>query len=233
MSLLAVEGLNAWYDRSHVVQGVSFAVPEGGVTALLGRNGAGKTTTLKAIMGLVRRRSGSVRLAGQPVDGLPTHAVARAGVAYVPETRGVFPSLTVRENLAVAMRGAGAEGWTLERVYGLFPRLAERSESGGGTLSGGEQQMLVIARALLTNARLLILDEPTEGLAPTVIREIGACLATLKTEGLSTLLVEQNFAFATALADRVVVMGKGRVRWEGETERLSDDPAVMHGWLGL
>ena len=233
MSVLAVEDLNAWYDRSHVVQGVSFAVAEGSVTALLGRNGAGKTTVLETVMGLVRRRSGAVRLAGEAIHGLPAHRVARAGVAYVPETRGVFPSLTVRENLTVAMRRAGGQAWTLERVFALFPRLAERCEAGGGTLSGGEQQMLVIARALLTNSRLLILDEPTEGLAPSVIREIGACLDRLKADGLSILLVEQNYGFATALADRVVVLGKGRVRWDGTPRALAADAEVTHAWLGL
>jgi len=233
LSLLVVEGLNAWYDRSHVVQGVSLSVEAGRVTALLGRNGAGKSTTLKAIMGLVAQRAGAVSLDGVAIDRLPPHRIARAGIAYVPETRGIFPSLTVLENLTVAARATDGDGWTLERIYALFPRLAERRTSSGGTLSGGEQQMLAIARALLTNPRLLLLDEPTEGLAPAVIATIAAKLAELRQEGLAMLLVEQNYAFATGLADSALVMGKGLIRWRGTPAALEEAAETKHRWLGL
>jgi branched-chain amino acid transport system ATP-binding protein len=231
--MLEVEGLNAWYGPSHVLQGVSFAVAEGAVTSLLGRNGAGKTTLLKAVMGLVARRRGRVVLDGRRLDRRPAHARARAGLAYVPETRGVFPSLTVLENLTVAARKAPGKGWTLETVLELFPFLAERAESGGGALSGGEQQMLAIARALLGNGRVLLLDEPTEGLAPAVVREIERLLGRLKQEGLTILLVEQNLAVATRLADRVLVLGKGRLRWQGEQAEFAAAEEVRRTWLGV
>jgi branched-chain amino acid transport system ATP-binding protein len=235
-ALLEVEDLNAWYGPSHVLQGVSFAVAEGTVTSLLGRNGAGKTTLLKSIMGLIARRRGRVVLGGRRLDHRPAHARARAGLAYVPETRGIFASLSVLENLTVAARkarGAPARGWTLEAVLELFPFLAERAHTGGGALSGGEQQMLAIARALLGNGRVLLLDEPTEGLAPAVVREIEQLLGRLKRQGLTILLVEQNLAVATRLADRVLVLGKGRLRWQGEQAEFAAAEEVRRTWLGV
>jgi branched-chain amino acid transport system ATP-binding protein len=230
VSLLALRGVDAYYGASHVLQGVSLTLGRGRVLSLLGRNGAGKTTTLKTIMGIVRVARGEVRIDGMDLAGATPHAMARAGLAYVPETRGVFPSLTVEETLTLAARG---EGWSLARVYALFPRLAERRRSGGGRLSGGEQQMLAIARALLTNPRALLLDEPTEGLAPVVVDEIERVLARLKEEGLSILLVEQNLDFALAFADDVAVLGKGQVRWEGTAAAFAGEEAVKRDWLGL
>ena len=232
--LFEVEELNAWYGPSHVLQGVSLAVAKGAVTSLLGRNGAGKTTLLKAAMGLLPRRRGVVRLDGRRLDRLPAHLRARAGLAYVPETRGVFPSLSVLENLTVAARPpAGEEGWTLERVLALFPLLAERRQASGGALSGGEQQMLAIARALLINGRVLLLDEPTEGLAPSLVSEIEALLNDLKRQGLTILLVEQRLAMAARLADRVLVLGKGRLRWQGDAAAFAEAHEVRHTWLGV
>jgi branched-chain amino acid transport system ATP-binding protein len=230
VSLLALRDVDAYYGASHVLQGISLTLGRGRIVSLLGRSGAGKTTTLKTIMGIVRVARGEVRIDDVDLAGTAPHAMARAGLGYVPETRGVFPSLTVEENLTLAARG---EGWNLPRIYALFPRLAERRRSGGGRLSGGEQQMLAIARALLTNPRVLLLDEPTEGLAPVVVDEIERVLARLKEEGLSILLVEQNLDFALAFADDVVVLGKGRVRWEGSAAAFAAEEAVRRAWLGL
>ena len=233
-ALFEIEGLNAWYGPSHILQGVSLTVAKGAVTSLLGRNGAGKTTLLKAAMGLLRRRRGVVRLDGRRIDHLPAHARARAGLAYVPETRGVFPSLSVLENLTVAARPpTGDDGWTLERVWALFPRLAERRQASGGALSGGEQQMLAIARALLINGRVLLLDEPTEGLAPSVVSEIEALLNDLKRQGQTILLVEQRLAMAARLADQVLVLGKGRLRWQGDAAAFAAADEVRRTWLGV
>jgi branched-chain amino acid transport system ATP-binding protein len=232
--LLQLDGVNAYYGDSHILHGVSLAVAPGQVLTLLGRNGAGKTTALKSIIGIVRPRSGRISFAGGEITHLSSYRIARAGIGYVPETRGIFPSLSVLENLTLAARGAEvANGWTLERVYALFPRLAERRASGGATLSGGEQQMLSMARALLTNPRLLLLDEPTEGLAPLVIAEIETVLARLKEDGLTILLVEQNLAFALAFADQVALLGKGQIRWTGSPRDFADADAVKHAWLGL
>ncbi|HYC13464.1 MAG TPA: ABC transporter ATP-binding protein [Stellaceae bacterium] len=233
--ILRLEEVQAYYGESHVLQGVTLALAPGEVLSLLGRNGAGKTTTLKTIMGILTARGGSIEFAGVQIEKLAPFRIARLGIGYVPETRGIFQSLSVKENLTLAARSGNGSGaaWTLERVFGLFPRLLERRESGGGKLSGGEQQMLSIARALLTNPRLLILDEPTEGLAPVVIEEIEAVLVRLKAEGLSILLVEQNLAFALAFADRVAVLGKGRVRWTGSSAEFERAEEVRHRWLGL
>jgi len=207
--LLELDGVNAYYGDSHILHDVSLAVAAGQVLTILGRNGAGKTTALKSIIGVVKPRSGRVSFGGSEITSLSPYRIARAGIGYVPETRGIFPSLSVLENLTLAARGAQlANAWTLERVYALFPRLAERRASGGATLSGGEQQMLSMARALLTNPRLLLLDEPTEGLAPLIVAEIETVLAHLKDEGLTIVLVEQNLAFALAFADQVALLGK-------------------------
>ncbi len=207
---LAVSGLHAWYGESHVLHGVDFEVRPGEVVTLLGRNGAGKTTTLKAIMGIVGKRRGSVVFEGRETVGLSSDRIARRGVAICPEERAIFASLSVRENLLLPPRVAPG-GLTLERIFALFPNLAERLASGGGKLSGGEQQMLAIARILRTGARFLMLDEPTEGLAPVIIRQIGDTIAELKREGFTILLVEQNFNFAATISDRYYVMEHGQI----------------------
>ena len=207
---LAVSGLQAWYGESHVLHGVDFEVRPGEVVTLLGRNGAGKTTTLKAIMGIVGKRSGSVAFTGHETIGLSSDRIARLGMAICPEERAIFSSLSVRENLMLPPRVAPG-GLTLERIFALFPNLAERLASGGGKLSGGEQQMLAIARILRTGARFLMLDEPTEGLAPVIIRQIGQTIAELKREGFTILLVEQNFRFAATVSDRYYVMEHGHI----------------------
>jgi branched-chain amino acid transport system ATP-binding protein len=202
---LAVSGLHAWYGESHVLHGVDFEVRPGEVVTLLGRNGAGKTTTLKAIMGIIGKRRGSIVFAGRETIGLSSDRIARLGMAICPEERAIFASLSVRENLLLPPRVAPTGGLT------LFPNLAERLASGGGKLSGGEQQMLAIARILRTGARFLMLDEPTEGLAPVIIRQIGQTIAELKREGFTILLVEQNFRFAATVSDRYYVMEHGRI----------------------
>ena len=228
--LLALDSVDAYYDRSHVLQSLSMEVDSGAVVALLGRNGAGKSTTLKTIMGIVPARAGRLRFDGADITGLAPHRVARLGVAYVPEDRGIFASLSVQEHLTLAnVRG----GWPLARIYEAFPRLAERRDHRGTQLSGGEQQMLSIARALTLAPRLLIMDEPTEGLAPVIVEEIAAIVGQLKVQGLTMLLVEQNYPFAARIADRVYVLGKGRIRWEGAPAELDADEDVKHTWLGI
>jgi len=229
--LLEVEDLHAYYGESHILQGINLAVPEGQVVALMGRNGAGKTTTMRAIMGLVPPRRGAVRFAGRPITGRRTYEIAQGGMALVPETRGIFPSLSVLENLTVAARGEGP--WTLQRVFATFPRLEQRLKNLGGQLSGGEQQMLSIARALMTHPALLMLDEPGEGLAPIIVQDIHRILANLKSEGVTMLLVEKSFAFATGVADTVYVIGKGQVRWQGPAGDLKSAEDVKATWLGV
>jgi branched-chain amino acid transport system ATP-binding protein len=230
-ALLEVNDLHAYYGESHILQGITLAVPRGAVVALMGRNGAGKTTTMRAIMGLMPARRGAVRFAGRAITGRRTYEIAQGGMALVPETRGIFPSLTVLENLTVAARGAGP--WTLQRVYATFPRLEQRLGNLGGQLSGGEQQMLSIARALMTHPALLMLDEPGEGLAPIIVQDIHRILADLKREGVTMLLVEKSFAFATSLADTVYVIGKGQVRWQGRASDLRSAEDVKSTWLGV
>src|SRR5213594_3455310 len=209
-ALLSVAGLNAWYGESHILHGVEFEVPRGEVVTLLGRNGVGKTTTLKSIIGMVGRREGSVRLDGTETIALPSNRIARLGIAFCPEERGIFASLNVHENLLLppAVRPGGL---TVEQVFELFPNLKERLSSQGTKLSGGEQQMLAIGRILRTGARLLLLDEPTEGLAPVIVQQIGLIISRLKAEGFTILLVEQNFRFASRVADRHYVMESGRI----------------------
>lgn len=236
--ILSVTDLHVRYGGIHALQGVTFGVPTNAVVALLGRNGAGKSTTLKAIMGIGPNSDGSIRFNGRTITNEKSYRIAQAGIAYVPETRGVFPSLSVRENLMIAARGASADEsndptWTLERVFELFPRLAERLGNGGSQLSGGEQQMLSIARALMTNPRLLLLDEPTEGLAPVVIDQLELALQRLKTAGLSILLVEQNLSVALALADDALVLGKGRLRWGGPAGEFVKAAAIKNEWLSV
>jgi branched-chain amino acid transport system ATP-binding protein len=231
-ALLAVKNLEAWYGESHILHGVTFEVQPGEVVTLLGRNGVGKTTTLKAIMGIVEQRAGSVRFEGRELIGLPSDAIARAGIAFCPEERGIFSSLDVRENLLLppAVRPGGLD---LERIFALFPNLRERLGSQGTKLSGGEQQMLAIGRILRTGARLLLLDEPTEGLAPVIIQQIGQTIGTLKAQGFTVLLVEQNFQFAATIADRHYIMETGRIVDEFSTAELKANTEKLHDYLGV
>ena len=233
--MLAVRGLEAAYGASQVLLGVDFVVGAAEVVTLLGRNGMGKTTTVRAIMGLLPHRAGEILLDGVPLHGLPAYRVAQRGLGLVPEGRQVFPTLTVRENLvATAANRLGArEPWTVERVFELFPQLAARARSMGSALSGGEQQMLSIARALMTNPALLILDEATEGLAPLVRTEIWACLARLKASGLSILLIDKHVEALTRLADHHYVLEKGRVVWNGTSAELRARQDVQHQYLGV
>ncbi len=232
---LRLEALEAAYGLSQVLFGISLDVPAGRLVTLLGRNGMGKTTTVRAVMGIVPARAGRVHFEGRPLHGLPPHRIARAGLGLVPEGRQVFPNLTVRENLVAtaANRRSVAEPWTVERVFALFPHLAARGRSLGGTLSGGEQQMLAIGRALMTNPSLLILDEATEGLAPLVRAEIWACLERLKQSGLSILLIDKHVEAVTRLADHHYVLEKGRVVWEGTSAELRARTDVQHRYLGV
>jgi branched-chain amino acid transport system ATP-binding protein len=230
--LLSVRGLNAWYGESHILHGVEFDVPRGEVVTLLGRNGAGKTTTLKSIMGIVARREGSVRFEGTETIAFSSDRIARLGVAFCPEERGIFASLDVHENLLLPpMVRAG--GLSLDQVFGLFPNLKERLASQGTKLSGGEQQMLAIGRILRTGARLLLLDEPTEGLAPVIVQQIGHTISRLKAEGFTILLVEQNFRFASRVADRHYVMEGGRVVDMIPNAELQSNLKKVHEYLGV
>ncbi len=231
--LLAVAGLQAWYGESHVLHGVDFDVRPGELVTLLGRNGAGKTTTLKSIIGIVGKRGGSIRYRGRETVGLSSDRIARLGVALCPEERGIFASLNVQENLMLPPQIAADGGLTLERIFALFPNLEERLRSPGGKLSGGEQQMLAIARILRTGAQFLMLDEPTEGLAPIIIEQIGRTVAELKNEGFTILLVEQNFRFAATLADRYFVMEHGRIVDAFANSELEANMSKLHVYLGV
>jgi branched-chain amino acid transport system ATP-binding protein len=231
-AMLAVEGLEAWYGESHILHGATFQVQAGEVVTLLGRNGVGKTTTLKSIMGIVERRSGSVRFEGRELIGAPSNAIARAGIAFCPEERGIFASLSVRENLLLPPQ-VRPGGLDLDRIFALFPNLRERLNSQGTKLSGGEQQMLAIGRILRTGARLLLLDEPTEGLAPVIIQQIRDTIAMLKVQGFTVLLVEQNFHFAATVADRHYVMEHGRIVDEFSTPELKANMGKLHEYLGV
>lgn len=232
--MLELNAIESGYGETQVLYGLSLEAKKGRVLAILGRNGAGKSTTLKTIMGLLPLKSGEIVFDGKPIASQPFD-IAKNGIAYVPETRDIFPSLSVRENLEIAAKrfgGTGAE-WTMERALDLFPRLGERMDNGGTQLSGGEQQMLAIARGLLMNPKLLILDEPTEGLAPIIVKLIHDKLQELKAEGLSMIIVEQNFGFATSLADDVVVVGKGQIVWTGSADEIRADHDAQHTWLGV
>ena len=217
--MLAIEALNTHYGASHVLQGVDLAVPEGRICAVLGRNGVGKSTTLRTVMGLVPPSGGRVTLDNADITAWPPHRVARAGIAYVPEGRMVFPDLTVVENIRVAERRP-AKAWPLERLFTLFPSLRERATSRGGTLSGGEQQMLAIARALVADPKVMLLDEPSQGLAPLVVRELASVIRRLPGEGVTILLIEQNMRLAEAVADEISIMVKGRVVYAASPERF-------------
>jgi branched-chain amino acid transport system ATP-binding protein len=231
-AVLAVKDLEAWYGESHILHGVTFDVRAGEVVTLLGRNGVGKTTTLKSIMGIVDRRSGSVRFEGRETIGTPSDAIARAGIAFCPEERGIFATLDVRENLLLPPQ-VRPGGMDVERIFALFPNLRERLGSAGTKLSGGEQQMLAIARILRTGARLLLLDEPTEGLAPVIVQQIGETIGSLKSQGFTVLLVEQNFQFAATVADRHYVMEHGRIIDEFSTAELKANMDKLHDYLGV
>jgi len=231
-ALLSVKDLEAWYGESHVLHGVTFDVQPGEVVTLLGRNGVGKTTTLKAIMGIIEQRTGSVRFDGKELIGLPSDAIARCGIAFCPEERGIFASLDVKENLLLPPQ-VRPGGLDLDRIFELFPNLRERLRSQGTKLSGGEQQMLAIGRILRTGARLLLLDEPTEGLAPVIIEQIGRTIGTLKAQGFTILLVEQNFRFAATLADRYYVMEHGRIIDHFVAAELEANTEKLHDYLGV
>jgi len=232
---LALSGVDALYGESHVLHEVSFTLSAGKVLALLGRNGAGKTTCMSAIIGFLPPRRGEIRLFGEPVSRLVPEAIARKGVGFVPQGRRIFPTLTVRENLIVSGRSrAGAPvPWNLERVVALFPRLKERLQQVAGSLSGGEQQMLAIGRALMGNPRVLLMDEPSEGLAPLIVAEVGRTIARLKQEGQSILLVEQNVKLALDLADEVVILNTGRVAFSGSAGEVRSDQVLITQHLGV
>jgi branched-chain amino acid transport system ATP-binding protein len=233
--LVEARGIHSHYGASHVLHGVDLTVRRGETVGLMGRNGMGKTTLLKSILGLVRPSSGAVKLKGRDMTRAAPHAVARAGLAYVPEGRGIFPSLSVRENLVMAAR-PGADGrreWTLERVLETFPRLAERLGQGGGQLSGGEQQMLTIGRALMTHPELLILDEATEGLAPLVAREIWRIIRRIKEAGIAAVIVDKNFNAVSTIADRIVILVKGAAVYEGPSAQLRAQPELHRRYLGV
>ncbi len=230
MSTLQVEDIHTYYGESHILHGVSLTVGPGEAVALLGRNGAGKTTMIRSVVGFTPPREGRVIFDGNPIHRWPAHRIARRGLALVPQGRRIFAPLSVRENLLL---GARANGWTLDRVFEMFPRLRDRADQAGGTLSGGEQQMLAIGRALLTNGRLLLLDEPSEGLAPLIVREIGRVLTSLKGKRLSILLVEQNYHLALQVADRVYIMSKGQIVYAGTPASLEADEDVKRRYLGI
>ena len=230
--MLEVRGLNAWYGESHILHGMDFDIGDGEVVTLLGRNGAGKTTTLKSIMGMVGRREGSIKFKNTQLIGLPSNRIAREGIAFCPEERGIFASLDVEENLMLPPQVAPG-GLSVQQVFELFPNLRERLRSQGTKLSGGEQQMLAIGRILRTGARLLLLDEPTEGLAPVIVQQIGRTLARLKQQGFTILLVEQNFRFAQTVADRHYIVEHGRVVDMVPGAELEANLGRVHEYLGV
>ena len=229
--ILQVEDVHGYYGKSHILQGVSLQVDKGEVVTLLGRNGAGKTTTLKSIVGVVPPVQGRVLFEGQLISGLPSYKIAARGVCLVPEHRGIFKLLTVEENLTMAARKKSA--WGLEEIYAIFPRLKERRRNGGGQLSGGEQQMLAIARALMTHPRVLMLDEPVEGLAPVIVDEIVAQIRQIKATGMSIILVEQNLEVCTQLADRHYIVEQGRIVYRGSNAEFLADEGVKDRYLGV
>jgi branched-chain amino acid transport system ATP-binding protein len=231
--MLELENVNAYYGDSHILHGVSLAVREGEVACLLGRNGAGKTTTILTVMGYLHHRPGRIRYDGRDIAVLPPYLVARLGFGFVPQERGIFASLTVRENLTTFARSGGSGYWTLPRIFELFPQLHARERNLGFELSGGEQQMLSIARALMLNPRVLLLDEPSEGLAPMIVQEIVKVLARLKQEGLAILLVEQNLPTAFTVGDRHHVMNKGEICFTGSSAELERDDVVLRNYLSV
>jgi branched-chain amino acid transport system ATP-binding protein len=230
---LGVSNVDSYYGDSHVLHGVGFALRAGGLLGLLGRNGAGKTTCMSTVMGFLRPRGGTITLFGENVAGLAPETIARKGICLVPQGRRVFRSLTVRENLMVAAQSRDGGAWTLDRVFGLFPRLKERHAQDAGSLSGGEQQMLAIGRALMGNPRVLLMDEPSEGLAPQIVAEVGRTIAQLKAEGLSIVLVEQNIKLTLDLADDIVIVNTGAVVFQGTAMETRANTAVISQHLGV
>jgi len=233
--LLQVQDIHTYYGLSHILFGISLEVDKGECVCLVGRNGAGKTTTFKSIMGLAAPRTGAVVWKGQPIQGRPPYAIARSGIGFVPEERAIFPDLTVWENLDVA-RKPGTDDraqWTVERVYEIFPRLGERAKQLGGTLSGGEQQMLTIARTLMGNPDLVLLDEPSEGLAPLIVDAIGELVLQLKQEGVTILLAEQNLHFSLAVSERAYVIDDGRIQFSGTAAELEAQPEIIQKYLAV
>jgi branched-chain amino acid transport system ATP-binding protein len=231
--MLKVDRLEAWYGESHILHGVEFSVREGEVVTLLGRNGAGRTTTLRAIMGLVGSRTGSVLINGVEAVGLAPHKIARLGLGYCPEERGIFAALSTEENLLLPPRLKGSQGMRLEEIYDIFPNLLERAASPGTRLSGGEQQMLAVARILRTGARLLLLDEISEGLAPVIVQKLGEVIRTLRQKGITVVLVEQNFRFAAPLADRFYVMEHGKIVKQFAQSELASQMGLLQEFLGV
>jgi branched-chain amino acid transport system ATP-binding protein len=231
--VLALDGVETAYGLSQVLFGVSLAIAPGEMVTLMGRNGMGKTTTVRSIMGLTRARAGSIRFAGEEIRGLPAYRIAQRGIGLVPEGRQIFPNLSVRENLVATAVARDSGGWTLASVFQLFPRLAERADNMGNQLSGGEQQMLAIGRALMTNPRLLILDEATEGLGPLIRAEIWRCLARLKATGLAILVIDKNVGMLIRTADRHFMIERGRVVWSGTSPELAAAKDVQHRYLGV
>ncbi len=233
--LIEARGIHAYYGASHVLHGVDLEVHRGETIGLMGRNGMGKTTLIRSILGLLPPRSGEVRVHGRNMTGTSPHAIARAGIAYVPEGRGVFPNLSVRQNLVMAARSGpdGRREWTYERVLATFPKLAERLDHGGQQLSGGEQQMLTVGRALMTNPDVLILDEATEGLAPLIAREIWTMLRQIRDTGIAAIIVDKNFSAVSAIADRNIILVKGRVVFEGSSDQLRRSPETLRRHLGI
>jgi branched-chain amino acid transport system ATP-binding protein len=229
--VLEVDDLHAYYGKSHILQGASFRVGEGEIVSLLGRNGAGRSTLVKTVMGLVPP-VGAIAFRGERIDGLAPHEIARRGLGYVPEDREIFPSLTVRENLLLGMKPSGASGrWSFEDVFALFPVLRERVDVPGGVLSGGEQQMLAICRTLMGDPALVMVDEPTEGLAPQMVEQVRSLLETVAARGVAILLIEQKLTIALAISKRLYVMGQGRIVFEGSAQDLRDNRAVRQEWL--
>ncbi|MCA6105316.1 MULTISPECIES: ABC transporter ATP-binding protein [Bradyrhizobium] len=234
-TLLEVDAIETCYGLSQVLFGLSLQIKSGEMVALMGRNGMGKTTTIRSIMGLTPARSGAIRFAGEAVRGLPSYKIAKLGIGLVPEGRQIFPNLTVRENLVAASgnRFSASDPWTIDRIHALFPRLAERTNNMGVTLSGGEQQMLAIGRALMTNPKLLILDEATEGLAPLIRDEIWSCLSMLKERGQSVLVIDKNVGNLARIADRHYIIERGRTVWSGTSGELIAEPDLQHKYLGI
>jgi branched-chain amino acid transport system ATP-binding protein len=235
LDALSLTDVHTFYGDSHILRGVSFSLSPGGVLALLGRNGAGKTTCISTIIGFLRPRQGQIRLFGEPIEGLSPERISHLGIGLVPQGRRIFPSLTVRENLAVAQqrRTQSANPWNVDRIYDMLPRLRERHAHFAGTLSGGEQQMLAVGRALMGNPRVLLLDEPSEGLAPLIVAEVGRTIRRLKDEGQSIVLVEQNRRLALDVADRAVILNTGRCVFSGEVNELVNNEGLIAQHLGV
>jgi branched-chain amino acid transport system ATP-binding protein len=232
-ALLQLDEIHTYYGESHILQGVSLAIESGQVVGLLGRNGVGKTTTLQSILGLPAPRAGAIRLRGEAITGWPTYAVVRAGVGWVPQGHRIFPTLTTAENLELAAVHSRPGPWTMTRILELFPRLRERREARGSTLSGGEQQMLAIARALIQNPELILMDEPSEGLSPLLVEEVGSVIRHLNAQGCAIFLVEQNLALALRVTDSILVMNKGRIIFAGDPKGLAADEDLCRQYLGV